>query len=157
MKIVPRGKTSAFDNNALKSNIHLTIFIQIHINNLSKKSIHTNTDCGSLHPSLAQTKKHFLYITDTIFHMKAVEIIELPKFFFSVEMPYTWFKRLRHIKGDPPSGCGVKSKTLTPQLLWSKILKYSVPKPVFHRKWGKLLSNSHFAHIPHPVRAEKGK
>ena len=81
LKIVPRGKTSAFDNNALKSNIHLTIFIQIHINNLSKKSTHTNTDCGSLHPSLAQTKKHFLYITDTVFHMKAVEIIELPKFF----------------------------------------------------------------------------
>lgn len=89
LKIVPRGKTSAIDNNALKSNIHSTIFIQTHINNLSKKNLHTKTVCGSLHPSLAQTKKHYLYLTDTIFHMKALEIIELPKpFFFSRDAIY---------------------------------------------------------------------
>lgn len=37
LKIVPRGKTSATDNNALKSNIHSTIYIRTHINNLPKK------------------------------------------------------------------------------------------------------------------------
>lgn len=83
LKIVPRGKTSAIDNNALKSNIHSTIFIQTHINNLSKKKTYILIQIVDLlHPSLAQTKKHYLYLTDSIFHMKALEIIELPKLFF---------------------------------------------------------------------------
>lgn len=85
---------------------------------------------------MGEIKIKILYLKDIFLEFRQ---LKLPSMIYLTNFDQqtqddTWFRRLRQINGDPPSIRGVKSKTLTPQLLWSNILKYSVPNPVKGRK-----------------------